>query len=255
MIFPTDNLIWVMPTEGQSVYGVTRMRFFILKGKNIMNITPRQMLLYAVSDRAWSRDDEEFTAQVRQAVMSGVTVFQLREKQADYEQFKRIALSIKPICKEYGVPLIINDNVKLAKEIDADGVHLGQDDLDITSAREYLGQDKIIGVSAHNVAEALAAQQGGADYLGSGAAFVTSTKTDAGAIDRKVLADIAHTVKIPVVAIGGINAENITQLQNLGLDGVAVVSAIFAAEDIPCAVRELKAKAELVAQSSVKQKG
>ena len=110
-------------------------------------------------------------------------------------------------------------------------------------------------MSAHNVAEALAAQQGGADYLGSGAAFVTSTKTDAGAIDRKVLADIAHTVKIPVVAIGGINAENITQLQNLGLDGVAVVSAIFAAEDIPCAVRELKAKAEFVAQSSVKQKG
>ena len=213
------------------------------------------MLLYAVSDRAWSRDDEEFIAQVRQAVMSGVTVFQLREKQTDYEHFKTIALRIKPICKEYGVPLIINDNVKLAKEIDADGVHLGQDDLDITSAREYLGQDKIIGVSAHNVAEALAAQQGGADYLGSGAAFVTSTKTDAGAIDRKVLADIAHTVKIPVVAIGGINAENITQLQNLGLDGVAVVSAIFAAEDIPCAVRELKAKAELVAQSSVKQKG
>lgn len=213
------------------------------------------MLLYAVSDRAWSRDDEEFIAQVRQAVMSGVTVFQLREKQADYEHFKMIALRIKPICKEYGVPLIINDNVKLAKEIDADGVHLGQDDLDITSAREYLGQDKIIGVSAHNVAEALAAQQGGADYLGSGAAFVTSTKTDAGAIDRKVLADIAHTVKIPVVAIGGINAENITQLQNLGLDGVAVVSAIFAAEDIPCAVRELKAKAEFVAESSVKQKG
>lgn len=213
------------------------------------------MLLYAVSDRAWSRDDEEFIAQVRQAVMSGVTVFQLREKQADYEHFKMIALRIKPICKEYGVPLIINDNVKLAKEIDADGVHLGQDDLDITSAREYLGQDKIIGVSAHNVAEALAAQQGGADYLGSGAAFVTSTKTDAGAIDRKVLADIAHTVKIPVVAIGGINAENITQLQNLGLDGVAVVSAIFAAEDIPGAVRELKAKAELVAESSVKQKG
>ena len=255
MLFPTDNLIWVMPTEGLSVYGVTRMRFFILKGKNIMNITPRQMLLYAVSDRAWSRDDEEFIAQVRQAVISGVTIFQLREKQTDYEQFKKIALMIKPICKEYGVPLIINDNVKLAKEIDADGVHLGQDDLDITSARAYLGQDKIIGVSAHSVAEALAAQQGGADYLGSGAAFVTSTKTDAGAIDRQVLADIAQTVKIPVVAIGGINADNITQLQNLGLDGVAVVSAIFAAQDIPSAVIELKAKAELVAKSSEKQKG
>ena len=187
--------------------------------------------------------------------MSGVTIFQLREKQADYEQFKKIAPKIKPICKEYGVPLIINDNVKLAKEIDADGVHLGQDDLDITSARAYLGQDKIIGVSAHSVAEALAAQQGGADYLGSGAAFVTSTKTDAGAIDRQVLADIAQTVKIPVVAIGGINADNITQLQNLGLDGVAVVSAIFAAQDIPSAVIELKAKAELVAKSSEKHKG
>ena len=110
-------------------------------------------------------------------------------------------------------------------------------------------------MSAHSVAEALAAQQGGADYLGSGAAFVTSTKTDAGAIDRQVLADIAHTVKIPVVAIGGINADNITQLQNLGLDGVAVVSAIFAAQDIPSAVIELKAKAELVAKSSEKQKG
>ena len=231
------------------------MRFFILKGIDNMNITPRQMLLYAVSDRAWSNSDEEFIEQVRQAIVSGVTVFQLREKNTDYDHFKNIALRIKPICAEYDVPFIINDNVKLAKEIDADGVHLGQDDLDITAAREYIGKDKIIGVSAHNVEEALAAQINGADYLGSGAAFVTSTKTDAGAIDHKVLSAVAHSVKIPVVAIGGINADNITQLQNLGLDGVAVVSAIFAAQDIPSAVIELKAKAELVAKSSEKQKG
>lgn len=217
-----------------------------------MNITPKQMLLYAVSDRAWSDSDEEFLAQVKQAIKSGVTIFQLREKHTGYEHFKKIALEIKPICKEYNVPLIINDNVKLAKEIDADGVHLGQDDLDIKAAREYLGADKIIGVSAHNVKEAQAAESGGADYLGSGAAFVTSTKTDAGAIDHKVLADVAHSVKIPVVAIGGINKDNISQLEGLGLDGVAVVSAIFAAKDIPSAVKDLESKAERVAKSSVK---
>lgn len=217
-----------------------------------MNITAKQMLLYAVSDRAWSNSDEEFLSQVEQALSSGVTVFQLREKNTDYEHFKDIALKIKPICKAHGVPLIINDNVKLAKEIDADGVHLGQNDLDIKAAREYLGADKIIGVSAHNVKEAQAAESGGADYLGSGAAFVTSTKTDAGAIDHKVLSDVAHSVRIPVVAIGGITGGNISRLEGLGLDGVAVVSAIFAAKDIPSAVNELKAKAERVAESSSK---
>lgn len=217
-----------------------------------MNITAKQMLLYAVSDRAWSGSDEGFLSQVKQAIDSGVTVFQLREKNTDYEHFKDIALKIKPICKAHGVPLIINDNVKLAKEIDADGVHLGQNDLDIKAAREYLGADKIIGVSAHNVKEAQAAESGGADYLGSGAAFVTSTKTDAGAIDHKVLSDVAHSVRIPVVAIGGITGGNISRLEGLGLDGVAVVSAIFAAKDIPSAVNELKAKAERVAKSSSK---
>ena len=217
-----------------------------------MNITAKQMLLYAVSDRAWSNSDEEFLSQVEQALSSGVTVFQLREKNTDYEHFKDIALKIKPICKAHGVPLIINDNVKLAKEIDADGVHLGQNDLDIKAAREYLGADKIIGVSAHNVKEAQAAESGGADYLGSGAAFVTSTKTDAGAIDHKVLSDVAYSVRIPVVAIGGITGGNISRLEGLGLDGVAVVSAIFAAKDIPSAVNELKAKAERVAESSSK---
>lgn len=217
-----------------------------------MNITAKQMLLYAVSDRAWSGSDEGFLSQVKQAIDSGVTVFQLREKNTDYEHFKDIALKIKPICKAHGVPLIINDNVKLAKEIDADGVHLGQNDLDIRAAREYLGADKIIGVSAHNVKEAQAAESGGADYLGSGAAFVTSTKTDAGAIDHKVLSDVAHSVRIPVVAIGGITGGNISRLEGLGLDGVAVVSAIFAAKDIPSAVNELKAKAERVAESSSK---
>ena len=228
------------------------MRFLLPERSLYMNITPKQMLLYAVSDRAWSNSDEEFLSQAKQAIKSGVTIFQLREKHTSYEHFREIALKLKPICKQYNVPLIINDNVKLAKEIDADGVHLGQVDLDIKAAREYLGEDKIIGVSAHNVKEALEAENGGADYLGSGAAFVTSTKTDAGAIDHKVLSDVAHSVKIPVVAIGGINKDNISQLEGLGLDGVAVVSAIFAADDISSAVIDLKAKAEKVAESSIK---
>ena len=221
------------------------MRFLLPERSLYMNITPKQMLLYAVSDRAWSNSDEEFLSQAKQAIKSGITIFQLREKHTEYEHFREIALKLKPICKQYNVPLIINDNVKLAKEIDADGV-------DIKAAREYLGADKIIGVSAHNVKEALEAENGGADYLGSGAAFVTSTKTDAGAIDHKVLSDVAHSVKIPVVAIGGINKDNISQLEGLGLDGVAVVSAIFAADDISSAVIDLKAKAEKVAESSVK---
>ena len=211
------------------------MRFLLPERSLYMNITPKQMLLYAVSDRAWSNSDEEFLSQAKQAIKSGVTIFQLREKHTEYEHFREIALKLKPICKQYNVPLIINDNVKLAKEIDADG-----------------GADKIIGVSAHNVKEALEAENGGADYLGSGAAFVTSTKTDAGAIDHKVLSDVAHSVKIPVVAIGGINKDNISQLEGLGLDGVAVVSAIFAADDISSAVIDLKAKAEKAAESSVK---
>ena len=193
-----------------------------------MNITPKQMLLYAVSDRSWSNSDEEFLSQAKQAIKSGITIFQLREKHTEYEHFREIALKLKPICKQYNVPLIINDNVKLAKEIDADGVHLGQDDLDIKAAREYLGADKIIGVSAHNVKEALEAENGGADYLGSGAAFVTSTKTDAGAIDHKVLSDVAHSVKIPVVAIGGINKDKIMG----GRSGVGAVHNVHAADRV-----------------------
>ena len=147
------------------------MRFLLPERSLYMNITPKQMLLYAVSDRSWSNSDEEFLSQAKQAIKSGITIFQLREKHTEYEHFREIALKLKPICKQYNVPLIINDNVKLAKEIDADGVHLGQDDLDIKAAREYLGADKIIGVSAHNVKEALEAENGGADYLGSGAVF------------------------------------------------------------------------------------
>ena len=199
------------------------------------------MLLYAVSDRAWSNSDEEFLSQAKQAIKSGVTIFQLREKHTSYEHFREFALKLKPICKQYNVPLIINDNVKLAKEIDADGVHLGQDDLDIKAAREYLGANKIIGVSAHNVKEALEAENGGADYLGSGAVFGSSTKTDAKPMDHAVLAEICASVSIPVVAIGGITADNVEQLEGRGMAGVAVVSGIFACPDIEAGTKHLRA--------------
>ena len=217
-----------------------------------MKLTSKNMRLYAVSDRAWSRDDEDFLSKVDECLKSGVTIFQLREKNSDYEHFKSRALAIKPMCRRYGVIFIINDNVQLAKDIDADGVHIGQGDESIAQARKILGDEKIIGVSAHNVEEAVAAESAGADYLGCGAAFVTTTKTDAGAIKHETLKDITNAVNIPVIAIGGITDSNILTLCDLGLDGVAVVSAIFAQDNVSEATAGLRQKAEQVAKSTRK---
>ena len=215
------------------------------------NFNKEWLRLYAVTDRAWL-GDETLYEQVEKALRGGATMVQIREKELDEAHFEEEAKLIQKLCRTYQVPLIINDNVALAKRIDADGVHIGQSDMEMKNARAILGEDKIIGVTAKTIEQAQAAEAAGADYLGSGAAFVTSTKTDAGAIDHKVLSDVAHSVRIPVVAIGGINKDNISQLEGLGLDGVAVVSAIFAADDISSAVIDLKAKAKKAAESSSK---
>lgn len=145
------------------------------------------------------------------------------------------------------MPFVINDDVALAKEVDADGVHVGQDDMEAGDVRAILGADKIIGVSAHNVEEALRAERHGADYLGVGAAFTTSSKPEAGHIDAETIRAICETVKIPVIAIGGIKEENLLQLRGNGLCGVAVISAIFAQKDIEAATRRLHALAEEMA--------
>lgn len=208
-----------------------------------MNITKKQLKLYAVTDRTWLKN-ETLLQQVEKALKGGATMVQLREKHLDEGDFEKEAREILTLCRNYSVPLLINDNVNLAKKIDADGVHIGQSDMELEKARAVLGTDKIIGVTAKTIEQAIEAEGNGADYLGSGAVFGSSTKTDAKPMDHRLLQQICESVSIPVVAIGGINAENILTLKGRKMAGVAVVSGIFACEDIEAATRNLFAKVE-----------
>lgn len=203
-----------------------------------MKVTEKQLCLYAVTDRTWLREKSLYE-QVEAALAGGVTMVQLREKKLALKEFRKEAESINHLCKKYNVPLIINDNVELALAVGAAGVHIGQQDMDIKDARRILGEDKIIGVSARTVDQALAAWRAGADYLGSGAVFGTTTKGDASMLSLETFREICEAVDIPVVAIGGVTEENILKLKGLGAAGVAVVSAIFASEDIRGAARRL----------------
>ena len=213
-----------------------------------MKLTHQQMRLYAVTDRAWAADEDAFFSQIEAAIDGGAGIVQLREKHASREEFLRLAERFVALCRRRGVVSIINDNVDIAAAVGADGVHVGQEDLEAGRARELLGPDKLIGVSAHSVEEALAAQAAGADYLGVGAAFVTGTKTDAKPISRETIRAITAAVDIPVVAIGGISHDNILELKNCGLDGVAVVSALFAQADVKAAAEELLRLSEEIAR-------
>ena len=178
------------------------------------------------------------------ALKGGVTCVQLREKALSQEAFLAEALEIRELCSRYGVPFIINDNVDIAIACKADGVHVGQEDMAAAKVRQRVGDHMIIGVSAHSVEEALEAVKHGADYLGSGAVFGSATKTNVQPMSRQTLADICAAVDIPVVAIGGITRENLPRLAGTGVDGVALVSAIFAAEDIEAECRLLRRLSE-----------
>ena len=213
-----------------------------------MKIEGVKLRLYAVTDRAWAADEDALMDQIAAAIDGGAGIVQLREKHLDHDAFLQEARRFVALCREKGVISIINDAVDIAAAAGADGVHVGQSDLAAGRAREVLGPDKLIGVSAHSVEEALAAQAAGADYLGVGAAFVTGTKTDAAPISRETIRAITAAVDIPVVAIGGISRENITELAGCGLDGVAVVSALFAQKDVAAAARELHALSESIAR-------
>ena len=197
------------------------------------------LLLYAVTDRHWL-NGETLYSQVEKTLEGGTTFVQLREKELDEAHFLKEAKEIKELCARYRVPFVINDNVDIALEMDADGVHVGQSDMEADDVRAKLGPDKIIGVSCKNVEQALLAKKHGADYLGVGAMYPTGTKKDATAVTPEALSAICQAVNIPVVAIGGINKDRLEPLKGTGVDGVAVVSAIFAAEDIEKATRELK---------------
>ena len=203
-----------------------------------MKCTEEMMRLYAVTDRAWV-GKQSLAEQVAAALRGGVTCVQLREKELDEEQFLREAEEIFTLCKRYRMPFFINDNVALALRCHADGVHVGQDDMDVAEVRRLVGQEMMIGVSVHTVEEACAAAAGGADYLGVGAMFATSTKTDASLVTKETLRAICDAVSIPVVAIGGINKSNLLELAGTGVDGVALVSAIFSAADIATECRLL----------------
>ena len=203
-----------------------------------MRICKEDLLLYGVTDRTWS-GEAGLAAQVEQALEAGATLLQLLEKDMPYPLFVEEAREIKKLTDRYGVSLIINDRIDVAAAVDVAGVHLGQEDENIRKAREILGEDKIIGISVHTVAEALTAQKNGADYIGVGAVFKTSTKKDANALPHEVLSAICHAVSLPVVAIGGITKDNILSLSGSGVDGVAVISAIFASPDIYGATREM----------------
>ncbi len=203
------------------------------------NITAAALQLYAVTDSRWL-NGASLAAAVEKALAGGVTCVQLREKHLSFDEFLRTAKEIKPLCQNYHVPFIVDDNLDIALASDADGLHIGQNDMEASKARQLLGPDKILGVSAQTVKQAIAACNAGADYLGVGAVFPTGTKNDAEAVSLDTLKAITAAVDIPVVAIGGIGADNIAQLSGTGIAGAAVVSAIFAQEDIKKAAANLR---------------
>ena len=209
----------------------------------------KAMLLYAVTDRSWLKENETLLDVVKEVVKNGATFLQIREKDLNGADFEAEAKTLQDICREHQVPYVVNDNVEIAMKIHADGVHVGQSDIKGRDIRAMIGSDKILGISAGTVEEAVAAEQAGADYIGEGAIFGTSTKKNARNITMDRLNEIVEAVEIPVVAIGGINATNISELAGSKVDGVAVVSAIFAAEHPGEATKELLLKAKAVIES------
>ena len=209
----------------------------------MINCSKKELMLYAVTDRHWL-GEETLYDQVKKALDGGATFLQLREKKLDREDFLAEALEIQKLCKKYGVPFVINDEVSIAKDIDADGVHVGQSDMEAMDVRKVLGPDKILGVSAQTVEQAIIAEKHGADYLGVGAVFATGSKDDADDVSHETLKAICEAVSIPVIAIGGITKDNVSELAGSGICGVAVISAIFGQNDIKKATEDLKASVE-----------
>ena len=201
----------------------------------------KAMALYAVTDRSWLREGETLTDVCRNVLEHGATFLQLREKELDAESIQKEARELKELCAAFHVPFVVNDSVETALAVDADGVHVGQSDIQGRDIRALIGPDRILGMTARTVEEARAAEAAGADYIGSGAVFGSSTKKNAKNLPLETLRDICASVSIPVVAIGGIGKENIRELAGCGIAGAAVVSAVFGAEDPGRAAEELLA--------------
>jgi thiamine-phosphate pyrophosphorylase len=214
------------------------MKKHLIKEQN-MKLDKKDLLLYAVTDRHWLEEESLYEV-VKESLDGGVTFVQLREKNLSDEIFLEEAKVIKELCAEYKVPFVINDNVDIALAMDADGVHVGQSDMEAGDVRKKLGPDKIIGVSAQTVEQAVLAEKRGADYLGVGAVFPTGSKDDAIEVSHDTLKAICEAVSIPVIAIGGITHDNVKELSGSGICGIAVISAIYAQKDIEKATRDLK---------------
>lgn len=205
-----------------------------------MNVSRDQLCLYAITDRKWLTEEQTLAEAVAQAIRGGATIIQLREKNLSGEEYLSLIQSVQHVCKAHHIPFILNDSPELAIAVNADGVHIGQSDGNVAEVRNMIGPEKILGVSARTVEQALQAEKDGADYLGCGAVFGTSTKADAEQISLETLQQICNAVHIPVVAIGGVNAENMMLLEDSGIAGVAVISAIFAKPDIRAAAEQLR---------------
>lgn len=213
-----------------------------------MKLSPSDLRLYAITDRRALPAGVTLAQAVEAALEGGVTCLQLREKEASAGDILALARTLLPLCRARRVPLLINDRVDIALAAGADGVHLGQEDLPLPEARTLLGPDRILGATAHTVEEALRAQAEGADYLGVGAMFPTGTKTDTVPTSADTLKAICAAVSTPVVAIGGVNAQNLPTLAGTGIAGAAVVSAIFSQSDLTAAARTLRTAADLAAR-------
>lgn len=204
-----------------------------------MKIDKNSLFLYLVTDRRWATRDNSLEKQVEESLKNGSTFLQLREKDLDYDTFLKLALEMKVTAKKYNIPFVINDNIEVALASDADGVHIGQNDISVSKAKKLLGDDKILGVSAQTVKEAIKAQTDGADYLGVGAVFSTNTKEDADLVSFDTLKAICEAVTIPVIAIGGISENNILKLKDSKICGVAIISAILSKKNIGNATKNL----------------
>lgn len=220
-----------------------RLESSIKKNKKSGRCAQKDLTLYAITDRHWL-NGQTLKSQVEKALKGGATMIQIREKDLDEKDFFSEAEELLALCRSYNVPFIVNDNVELAVKIGADGVHVGQSDMNARDVRALIGNDKILGVSTQTVEQALFAQECGADYLGVGAVFPTGSKDDAEVLDRKTLMDICKAVSIPVVAIGGITKDNVRELKGTGIAGISVISAVFAQKDIQNATAELLKRTE-----------
>lgn len=208
-----------------------------------MKVSKESLLLYAITDRSWLHG-RTLASQVEEALEGGATFLQLREKNLDDAHFLEEARELQALCREHGVPFIVNDNVDVALAMGADGIHVGQHDMEAGDVRKLLGPDKILGVSAQTVDQAILAERRGADYLGVGAVFPTGSKDDADDVSFEELKAICEAVSIPVVAIGGISLLNVKELAGSGIRGIAVISAIFAQNDIKMAAQQLRKETE-----------